>query len=238
MTGVLAAGARSTVFAAYRGRLPLVVRRSSRPLASLAWELELLEVLGAAGLRVPVPVQTEDGRRSHGGVVVQTRLRGHPPRAAEDWRRVAGAVVAVHEVTRGWRQRPGSADLRGLLRAGRGADVDLEAMPPDVAALVRRTWRLALTDGAAGAEGRCVVHGDLHAGNLLIDDEGEVAVLDWDEARVDVPALDLAALPPAAGTDVPGVVRDAALAWEVATCWTVEPEHARRVLRRLRDAVG
>ncbi len=62
--------------------------------------------------------------------------------------------------------------------------------------------------------------------------------MDWDEARVDVPAFDLAALPDDALADPSTsgdrqLLRRAALAWEVATCWTVEPDYARRCLRQL-----
>ena len=125
------------------------------------------------------------------------------------------------------------------MSGARGADVDLSAMPGDAVALVRECWQPLLQ--AAGQQERCVVHGDLGPGAMLIAGD-RVGIIDWDEARVDVPAFDLAALHAAAG---PGLVRvpglgdqqlaDAALAWEAATCWSVEPAYARRCLHQLRE---
>jgi hypothetical protein len=68
-----------------------------------------------------------------------------------------------------------------------------------------------------------------------------VTLLDWDEARVDVPWFDLAFVPPAVVTDIPvpfDVLAVAGLAWETATCWLPEPEYARRRLTQLYAAAG
>ncbi|MDP9460352.1 MAG: phosphotransferase [Actinomycetota bacterium] len=239
VTGVLTGGARAEVFAARRGEQRLVVKVSSRSAASLAWELDLLEALAQAGVHVPAVIPTGGGDRSHEGVVVQSFLPGQPPSTADDWQRVAAAISTVHEVTRRWPQRPGSASATQLVQASRGADVDLTAMPPDAVSLVRACWQalLAQTAAAVSPELQCVVHGDFGPGNVLIDDDG-VGIIDWDEARVDVPAFDLAALPDDALADPsisgdPQLLRTAALAWEVATCWTIEPDYARRCLRQL-----
>ncbi len=239
LTSVLAGGARAEVFAARRGEQRLVVKVSSRSAASLAWELDLLEALAEAGVRVPAVAPAGGGDRAHEGVVVQSFLPGRPPHTTDEWQRVAAAISTVHEVTRSWPQRPGSAGATQLLQATRGADVDLTAMPLDAVALVRACWRALLAQPATAAspERQCVVHGDLGPGNVLIDDDG-VGIIDWDEARVDVPAFDLAALPDDALADPSTsgdrqLLRTAALAWEVATWWTVEPDYARRCLRQL-----
>lgn len=245
VTGPLAGGARAAVFAAHRGAQRLVVKVSTRSPESLAWELDLLRALHRSGLPVPTAVPTGAGDDSSQGVWVQPFLPGGPPRSARDWQQVAEVVAAVHDTTRGWPQRPGAAGANDLLTATAGADVDLSAMPAEAVALVRAHWRALLDQVAAGAGGTgstaagCVVHGDLGPGAVLADG-GRVSVNDWDEARVDVAAFDLAGLPrrarrrggASAGLD-DEVLEAAALAWETATCWTVEPQYARRCLRAL-----
>jgi Ser/Thr protein kinase RdoA (MazF antagonist) len=204
----------------------LVARRSRRPVASLSWEIRLLERLGRSGVRVPTVVPTPDGRRHVAGVVLMTWLDGEPP-APGDWPAVAATLRRVHELTRGWPQRPGSASTRQLLTADRGGDVDLTLMPADAVAACRRAWApLAGTPQA-------VVHGDPGPANIRVTDAG-IGLLDWDEARVDATDLDLAELP---GADLPAdrlaVARAAATAWEAANGWTVEPSYARRQLAML-----
>ena len=243
VTGVLTGGARARVYAAHRGEEPLVVKVSPRDEPSLDWELELLIALTEAGVSVPTPTPTADGRLRAGRVFVSRFLPGGPPRTTEHWRAAAAVVATVHEVTRGWPQRPGAASAAALMGTTRGADVDLAAMPPSAAALVRACWQPVLdrADATGQDDGSCVVHGDLGAGALLVDGD-EVGIIDWDEARVDLPTFDLAALVAAANgaVTVPDgldqqVLADAALAWEVATCWVPEPDYARRCLHQLRD---
>jgi aminoglycoside phosphotransferase (APT) family kinase protein len=59
---------------------------------------------------------------------------------------------------------------------------------------------------AAGEDDRVLVHGDLHPGNVLVDEGGAItAVIDWGDCSAGDPAIDLAiglsALPPAARGD-------------------------------------
>ena len=246
ITGALTGGARARVYAAHRRGVPLVVKVSPREGPSLDWELELLLALTEAGVSAPTPTPTADGRLRVGRVFVSRFLPGGPPRTAEHWRAATEVVARVHEVTRGWPQRPGAASVALLMSTTRGADVDLAAMPPPAAALVRACWQPVLdrADAAGGDDDSCVVHGDLGAGAFLVDGD-EVGVIDWDEARVDVPAFDLAALTTAAGGAValPGgldrqVLADAALAWEVATCWVPEPDYALGCLHQLQGQGG
>ena len=85
----------------------------------------------------------------------------------------------------------------------------------------------------------CAVHGDLGAGNVLVTDD-HVALIDWDESRVDVPAFDYAHLPPDVHVPIGGgrsATVTAGVAWEAATCWAAEPEYARRRLDELRRLV-
>jgi Ser/Thr protein kinase RdoA (MazF antagonist) len=230
----LAGGARNQVFLARRGGRRLVVRRSGRPAASLDWELDLLEHLRANGVLVPEVVPADDGRRQVDGLLLQRFLEGRPPRDGGDWRRVVEVLRAVHELTPGWPQRPGFASARELLAGDRGGDVRLDAMPVDAVDAVRAAWRPVLQ----GPE--CAIHADVGAGNILVDGAA-VALLDWDEARVDVPWFDYASLPiqvqVPSPTDRERLVT-AGLAWEAATCWVVEPAYAARCLAELFQRLG
>lgn len=230
----LAGGARNPVYLARCGAEQLVVRVSGRPPAALTWELQLLDAVDAAGVVVPRSVPTDDGRPHDGGVLVQRFIDGAAPRDRRDWARVVTALEVLHEATAEWPQRPGFASAEELLHRSSGGDVRLDAMPPDAVELIRSSWRAVLID-----ERQCAIHGDLGGGNVLVT-ERSVALIDWDEARVDSPAFDFAHLPP----DVPvpiGVDRDrliaAGVAWEAATCWIAEPEYAARRLAELRERI-
>jgi aminoglycoside phosphotransferase (APT) family kinase protein len=118
-------------------------------------------------------------------------------------------------------------------RPAASLDWELDLLDHLAAELVRTSW-VALQ----GAE-ESVVHGDVGAGNVLIGPE-TVALLDWDESRVDSPWFDPAPLPADVPVPWPGdreVLVTARLAWEAATCW-VEPDYAATVLSRLRHRVG
>jgi len=227
VVGTLGGGNRNEVLELRRGRQRLVARRSRRSAASLDWEIRLLEHLARCGIRVPAVVPTVDGRWQVDGVLVMSWLNGRRP-AAGDWPAVAGALRRVHEATRGWAQRPGSASTRELLVTDRGGDVDLSTMPVEAVAASRRAW------AALAGSTEAVVHGDPGPANIRITPAG-VGLLDWDEARVDATDLDLAELP---YSDLPPerltVARAAATAWEAANGWTVEPSYARRQLALLR----
>lgn len=230
----LAGGVRNPVWLAHRAGRRLVVRRSGRPAASLDWELDLVAHLDAHGIRVPRVVPADDGRRHVDGTLVHEFLAGERPDGTGDWRRVAEVVTEVHELTAGWPQRPGFASSTTLQTADRGGDVRLDLLPADAVPVVRAAWR-PLTTGA-----ECAVHGDVGGGNVLVD-RGRVALLDWDEARVDAPWFDYAFLPEEVPVPAP-VDRDtlvtAGLAWEAATCWASEPDYAARRLAELRQRTG
>src|SRR5262245_29163684 len=131
-----------------------VGRLGVRSDADLAWETELLQYLDREGLTVPVPIPTTDGRLFADGMVVMNYLAGGPPESKSDWRRVADTLRQLHQLTRGWPQRPGWRSSTDLLHAETGTKVDLGAMPPEGVARCRAAW--------ARLTGRqkCVVHGD------------------------------------------------------------------------------
>jgi Ser/Thr protein kinase RdoA (MazF antagonist) len=151
------------------------------------------------------------------GTVVFGWLDGDPPRDEADWRRVAAELVRLHDLTRGHRQRPGFRSTRDLLVADRGGDVDLTLMPPRAVAACRAAW------AALPELPPAVVHGDPGPGNIRIQDN-TVGFLDWDESRVDNPAIDLAELPVRVlPRDIDAAAKLAAEAWEAANGWQAEP---------------
>ena len=192
-----------------------VARLGTRSDADLARETELLQYLDREGLVVPVPIPTKDGRPFVDGLMVMTYVEGLPPRTPTDWQRVAATLRKLHQLTRDWRQRPGWLSSAELLRADRGTRIDLAAMPKEAVARCRAAW--------ARLEGRStsVVHGNPNNPANIRMDGDRVGLLDWDEARVDSPELDLAL--PCNGGGLEGTERDiveqASAAWEAAVCW-------------------
>ena len=183
--------------------------------ADLAWETELLRHLDREGMTVPVPIPTTDGRYFADGLVVMTYVEGGPPETEADWRRVADTFRQLHRLTHGWPQRPGWRSSTDLLHAETGTKIDLGAMPPEGVVRCRAVWA-RLT----GRE-RCVVHGDPTPGNIRMTAD-RVALIDWDESRVDVPDLDLVLPHNAAGLDddTHDVAAQAWAAWDAALCYT------------------
>lgn len=224
VVGRLGGGRRNEVLELRLGGQRIVGRVSRRSVAALDWELDLLEFLAGEGFLVPAVVPTVDGRRQVDGAVVQRWLAGREP-TADDWPAVASELRRLHSVTAGWPQRPDFRSTSELLTASRGGDVDLSVMPEWAVAACRRAW-------AALTGPQSVVHGDPCAENVRVSAAG-IGLLDWDEARVDHPDLDLADLP---GSSAPA--RAAINAWEAAAGWRLEPDYARSRLAELTDAGG
>jgi Ser/Thr protein kinase RdoA (MazF antagonist) len=223
----LAGGVANDVWSVRVNGHRAVGRLGARSDADLAWETELLQHLDRAGLTVPVPIPTRDGRLFADGLVVMTYLEGGPPETPADWRRVAGTLRELHRLTRGWPQRPGWRSSTDLLHAETGTKIDLGAMPAEGVARCRAAWaRLA-------GRRTCVVHGDLNPGNVRMTAD-RVALIDWDESRVDVPDLDLALPANAAGLDdaAHDIAAQASAAWEAAVCW--DDEYAVKRLAEVR----
>jgi Ser/Thr protein kinase RdoA (MazF antagonist) len=204
-----------------------VARLGTRSDPDLAWETDLLRHLDRAGLTVPVPIPTTDGRLFADGLVVMTYVEGGRPETRADWRRVADLLRQLHQLTQGWPQRPGWRSSTDLLQAETGTKIDLGAMPREGVARCRAAW--------ARLTGRqtCVVHGDPNPGNIRITAD-RVAMVDWDESHVDVPDLDLVLPHNAAelGDDAHDIAAQASAAWEAAVCW--DDDHAKERLAAVR----
>lgn len=224
--GRMAGGIRNEVLLVDVDGRRRVARVGRRAGDDLEWELDLLTALDAAGIPVPAIVPALDGRRHVDGLVVMEFVDGHPPGSTREWRAVADYLRRVHALGVGWSQRPGWASSLDLLTREESPVVDLAGMPADSVQRCRRAWR------RLAAAGLTVVHGDPNDRNVLITTEG-VVLLDWDEARVDVPALDLAAVPgracPLRGRDR-WAAEQALHSWEAAACWAADPLYARRRL--------
>jgi Ser/Thr protein kinase RdoA (MazF antagonist) len=224
----LAGGVANDVWSLHIGGRLAVGRLGTRTDADLAWEAELLQHLDRNGVAVPVPIPTTSGRPFASGLMVMTYMEGRPPESDGDWHLVAEVLRGVHSLTTGWPQRPGWRSSTDLLHADTGTKIDLGAMPPEGVARCRAAWaRLA------GRE-TCVVHGDPNPGNVRITPSG-AALIDWDEAHVDVPDLDLVLPNNAAGLHQASydIAAQASAAWEAAVCW--DDDYARARLSEVRD---
>jgi len=208
----------------------VVGRLGTRSDADLAWETQLLQYLDRQGLSVPVPVPTTDGRLFVDGLVVMSYVHGEPPETPDDWRRVAETLRELHRLTSGWPQRPGWRSSTDLLHADVGTKVDLSAMPAEGVARCRAAW--ARLDGRE----RCVVHGDPNPRNIRVTPT-QIALIDWDESRVDVPDLDLVLPHNAAGLDDHDyeIAAQASAAWEAAVCWDPSGVDAAYAVNRLAE---
>ena len=207
-----------------------VGRLGTRSDADLAWEAGLLQHLDRQGLAVPVPIPTTDGRLFADGLMVMTFMEGRPPRTSADWRRVAETLRHLHRVTRDWPQRPGWRSSTDLLHETTGTRIDLAAMPAEAVARCRTAWtRLA-------GRATCVVHGNPNNPSNVRMTANRVALIDWDEARVDVPDLDLALPYNASGLSARAhdISAQASAAWEAAVCW--DDSHAVKELAKVRPA--
>ncbi len=210
----LAGGVANDVWLVRMGGQRAVARLGRRSDADLAWEVALLRHLDGAGLAVPLPISTPDGRDFVSGLMVMTYVEGDPPETEADWHRVAGVLRHLHAATNGWPQRPGWRSSQDLLHHDTGTRIDLTWMPAEGVARCRAAW--ARLSGRA----TCVVHGDPNARNVRMN-AARVALIDWDEARVDVPDLDLVL--PLNAAELPEkdywTIAQAQAAWEAAVCW-------------------
>lgn len=206
-------GHRQQVWLVERAGQRLVAKTNRRTAAQLEWLLPLQQAARDAGFVVPALLRSADGALSAQGLTLEPFIDGRPAQQA-NMAALLPRLQALHRTTITLPQRPGFASARELISAGGGGDIDMGLLPPDLAQACRAAW-MRLT----GAE--CAIHGDLSPANVLLTPEGP-ALLDWDEARRDLPIFDTMAC----RSPSPAQAR-AHLAWEVATCWQHEPDRAR-----------
>ena len=221
----LAGGASGTVFQAGE----FVVRVEHADPDSVRWEHALVRFLADEIEQVVDPLVALDGSTFYvdeGRIVsVFPLLDGEELRSQEPlFRHELPALLArLHRRAQAWPvtdQRPGVPSLRE-----RDWDRNdwwdwsvVEKPPPLVRAFEElREW-------VATAELRiCAIHGDFHAGNVLVRDGNVAGIIDWQYARRDWPALELA-----------GMV------WDLCSDGTSGPDAALRdeVVRQYIDAGG
>ena len=219
-------GARNKIFRATAHGLDVVFKSTRRTEAQLRWLAYVRTAADRVGLRVSLPVETGDGRLSHGGWVMEQFIEGRPATPA-DLQALTPVIKAFHKAALGSPQRPGFASAQDLITGSTGGDIDLTVMPQDIVSQCRIAWNLVPEKPTS------LIHADLNAGNLLIGTDGAPILLDWDEARVDSTGFDLRAL----GYKSDPVMKAAALAFEIAICWCIEPERAQSLCRDLPNAV-
>ena len=225
----IADGNRNEVWRGELDGASVAVRRSRRSAASLRWELNLIEHLDRRGFVVPNVITTDAGASSHESVVVQRWIEGRPPSSEAEWRRVADHLQQLHQLAPNYPQRPECCTVLELHSGRRSVDADLDALPVAIAQQLLDVFA-EFADAPIS-----LIHGDLNPSNIRLG-ENYVALLDWDESRVDISWHDLSNLG-CTVLDAETHARAERLsnAWEAVNAWIEEPEYARRRLAKLQD---
>ena len=148
-------------------------------------------------LAVPVPVVLDAGSPDGGPLRVRHRLvPGEACRpselTAEDGRLVGAFLRALHDTPAAVYAGTGVPDAAATRDhlLGRLADMRERVLP--LLPVERRAAGAALLDEVAEPVEACLVHGDLGPTHLLVADERVSGVIDWSDAVIGDPGLDLA----------------------------------------------
>ena len=182
-----------------------VVRAPQRAAAGASLESELLLLAhlgdgGRATLPFAVPAPAGSAALPEGGrCVVYPYLPGAPlhPGELAPGRGLAAALgralAALHDVPRSVVEDAGLPVYEATeYRERRLSELDRAASTGHVPSRLLTRWEKALEDVGRWRFQSCVVHGDLVAEHVLVDDRRVVGMLDWGEAKVADPADDLA----------------------------------------------
>ncbi|MET3919626.1 aminoglycoside phosphotransferase (APT) family kinase protein [Arthrobacter sp. UYEF20] len=106
---------------------------------------------------------------------------------------IGAAMAAIHDLPH---SLVSNADLPSYtpneFRQRRLNELDQAATTGKIPPLLLRRWEHALEDVSLWRFNPCVVHGDLHEDNLLVDGERVTAVTGWTDLRIGDPADDMA----------------------------------------------
>jgi aminoglycoside phosphotransferase (APT) family kinase protein len=157
---------------------------------SLANEYEVLVAAREAGVKVPEPVAylgAVDGREAFamervGGETIGRRIVKAPPRGLSD--QMAGELAKIHSIP--VERLPFLADADPFETFYEELYTVGEPHPAIELGLHWARSRIPLE------RARVVSHGDFRLGNLAVDENGLVAVLDWEFAHISDPAEDVA----------------------------------------------
>ena len=108
-------------------------------------------------------------------------------------REIGAALAAIHDLPH---SLVNSADLPSYtpneFRQRRLNELDQAATTGKIPPLLLRRWEHALEDVTLWRFNPCVVHGDLHEDNLMVDGDRVTAVTGWTDLRIGDPADDMA----------------------------------------------
>ncbi|MFF2245240.1 phosphotransferase [Arthrobacter sp. NPDC058130] len=108
-------------------------------------------------------------------------------------REIGAALAAIHDLPR---SIVSNADLPSYtpneFRQRRLNELDQAATTGKIPPLLLRRWEHAMEDVSLWRFNPCVVHGDLHEDNLLVDGDRVTAVTGWTDLRIGDPADDMA----------------------------------------------
>ncbi|MFM9429642.1 phosphotransferase [Arthrobacter sp. MP_2.3] len=108
-------------------------------------------------------------------------------------REIGAAMAAIHDLPH---SLVSNADLPSYtpneFRQRRLNELDQAATTGKIPPLLLRRWEHALEDVSLWRFNPCVVHGDLHEDNLLVDGDRVTAVTGWTDLRIGDPADDMA----------------------------------------------
>lgn len=120
---------------------------------------------------------------------VEELSNGSPALARE----IGAALAAIHDLPR---SLVSNADLPSYtpneFRQRRLNELDQAATTGKIPPLLLRRWEHAMEDVSLWRFNPCVVHGDLHEDNLLVDGDRVTAVTGWTDLRIGDPADDMA----------------------------------------------
>jgi macrolide phosphotransferase len=106
---------------------------------------------------------------------------------------IGTALAAIHDLPRAL---VSNADLPSYtpneFRQRRLNELDMAATTGKIPPLLLRRWEHAMEDVSLWRFNPCVVHGDLHEDNLLVEEDRVTAVTGWTDLRIGDPADDLA----------------------------------------------
>lgn len=126
----------------------------------------------------------------HGATRTVEELTSGPQELAKE---IGTALAAIHDLPR---TLVSNADLPSYtpneFRQRRLNELDMAATTGKIPALLLRRWEHAMEDVSLWRFNPCVVHGDLHEDNLLVEDDRVTAVTGWTDLRIGDPADDLA----------------------------------------------
>ncbi len=181
------------------------VRSPRHAEASARLETEFLVLRAfAPGIRAELPflMPTVAGTVRQGplSTFVYSHLAGST-RSVEDLgaaspavaREIGAALAAIHDLPH---SLVSNADLPSYtpneFRQRRLNELDQAATTGKIPPLLLRRWEHALEDVSLWRFNPCVVHGDLHEDNLLVDGDRVTAVTGWTDLRIGDPADDMA----------------------------------------------